>query len=351
MPLNHELGEYSPENDARLDQWTNEARYRAAGPSNRTQPALSGQGGVAWTVGFSGVCRHNQIRDKCISCHEMSTSDSTVWAHTTPRHSGNLQMPISEPLGRSVDLPRSSGDVGSVGNHQVNHLKLRAFLEMARLSFLQGDEQEAVEMLGKHLSGVCRRGRSICSGCGQVCTEKEPTLTCASCGVGFCRTCGVEHQKKSRNSGDITSHYSLCPLIRRWRNVEQNIETPQNCRQELVRFLESVTACQNTEFGGAQEPASLRKTALSFALSNSSGSSLLPSGEKLRRLLREERGGRGGVEFVTTDVGGGGGERRIIMGGSSTSLTKRGAGIMRATSPSNPPPPMGNSASPMASLL
>jgi hypothetical protein len=108
--------------------------------------------------------------------------------------------------------------------HATASLKQDALLFSSRLLYMQGNEDEAVQVLEASLELTVDMARIICAGCHQVsCQVLMLESTCGKCGVA--RYCSKEHQKLAWNaqvadqkaSGvrQLLSHKFLCRALNR----------------------------------------------------------------------------------------------------------------------------------------
>ena len=123
-------------------------------------------------------------------------------------------------------------------------------LDLARQGYLLGDENAAISMLQLYLKLCVSRGRHankhlhVCDFCSQSRGEDAPMETCGGCRVA--RYCSREHQKLAHNNSsknlrwDTFPHKILCPLWKRWKNVEEGNESADDCRQDLLKFLDKI---------------------------------------------------------------------------------------------------------------
>jgi tetratricopeptide (TPR) repeat protein len=76
----------------------------------------------------------------------------------------------------------------------VKNIKLQVYLELSKLSYLQGIPEDGVYYLEKYLDLVVKIGRTLCTGCGQT-RGDDQMFTCGHCKVA--RYCCKEHQRQS----------------------------------------------------------------------------------------------------------------------------------------------------------
>ena len=69
--------------------------------------------------------------------------------------------------------------------HANIHVQVESLLQLARLTYMQGQPGEALCMLKRHLDLVVGAARRVCGGCGQV-RDGEAMLTCSGCLVARC---------------------------------------------------------------------------------------------------------------------------------------------------------------------
>ena len=120
--------------------------------------------------------------------------------------------------------------------------KVKALYELARLTFLLGEESQAVAFLEQHLDLAVGIGRGACEHCNQIRLQgsgPSALLTCKGCGVA--RYCDKQHQRDDwaqKGSG----HKLMCPLLKRWRHVHKGKESKEACRPDLLAHLQGLQA-------------------------------------------------------------------------------------------------------------
>ena len=119
-------------------------------------------------------------------------------------------------------------------HHVVRNIRVQVYLEKAKLLYMQGNQDEALGWLERHLEMVVNMGRTLCMGCGLVRDLQEEMLSCSHCKA--VRYCNKAHQ---RMSWIADGHKFICPLLRKWRRMMKGKEARESVRQDLVDFLAS----------------------------------------------------------------------------------------------------------------
>ena len=148
----------------------------------------------------------------------------------------------------------------------------RTHLQLSRLDFDTGREEEALAHLKLYLAWCVKGARGVCEGCGQVRGEDAQMLTCGgelsllrhcclhlccacaqmlTCsllfdtrkGCGVARFCSVECQKMASHIGTegvafgSERHKDICGLLKKWRQVEKGREAADSCTADMLTFL------------------------------------------------------------------------------------------------------------------
>ena len=127
--------------------------------------------------------------------------------------------------------------------------KQDALLFSARLLYMQGNEDEAVQVLEASLELTVDMARVICAGCHQVRGQVSMLeSTCGKCGVA--RYCSKEHQKLAWNvqvadqkaSGvtQFLSHKFLCSALKTFKSVAKGKHQSEECRTEILGLLRTM---------------------------------------------------------------------------------------------------------------
>jgi hypothetical protein len=128
-------------------------------------------------------------------------------------------------------------------------LKQDALLFSARLLYMQGNEDEAVQVLEASLELTVAMAHVICAGCGQVRGQVSMLeSTCGKCGIA--RYCSKEHQKLAWNaqvadqkaSGvtQFLSHKFLCRALKTFKSVAKGKHQNEECRAEILELLRTM---------------------------------------------------------------------------------------------------------------
>ena len=119
---------------------------------------------------------------------------------------------------------------------------------------MQGNQDEALGWLERHLEMLVNMGRTLCMGCGLVRDLQEEMLSCSHCKA--VRYCNKDHQRMSW-IGD--GHKFICPLLRKWRRMMKGKEARDSVQQDLVDFLTSAHPPQSLRLsaGGCVFPSAV----------------------------------------------------------------------------------------------
>jgi len=137
-------------------------------------------------------------------------------------------------------LAFAQGNSKEMSQNDCYYIKTKSLLHLARVAYMQGKQDAAVETLSKYLGVVVEAGRSSCAGCGQV-RGQEGMLTCGKCGVA--RYCCPEHQRLAAKA-----HNKTCALLKRWRHVGKGREKAEACRADTLAWLAKSTSQMKEEY-------------------------------------------------------------------------------------------------------
>jgi tetratricopeptide (TPR) repeat protein len=153
----------------------------------------------AWAVFQELGDEENQVR-------AANALGEALWARARAEHhqaapdatsSGGVSAAAADTLQDAETWLRTALDLAvKIGTSNV---RMSAQMHLAYVAMLQGDEDEAVELLSQHLRGwVDDVGPRRCAGCWQVRGQDAPMLRCDGCHVARCENaatpvpCGAE---------------------------------------------------------------------------------------------------------------------------------------------------------------
>jgi len=101
------------------------------------------------------------------------------------------------------------------------------------------DTEKAQVVLKKYLDLTVEFGSSCCQACHQSCAKDETMMVCVGCLVT--RYCSQAHQRRAWKKGRLC-HKVMCPLLKRWRRLQNGEYTTDSCNAIFNDFFESIVA-------------------------------------------------------------------------------------------------------------